>query len=512
MSSTKKQRGSPKYLGALDQGTTSTRFIVFDSHGNMIGSAQKEHTQIMPRQGAVEHDPMEIWVKTQEVMNEALIQAKLKGSDLAGIGITNQRETTIVWNKRTGKPYGNAIVWMDMRAQPLCDQLAPKADAIREKTGLPVSPYFSGTKIRWILDHVPGARADAEKGDAIAGTVDSWLMWNLSGGTCHATDVTNASRYLLMNLKTLQWDPELCEWLGIPIKMLPRVASSSEVYFSAEAPGCIKGCKIAGVLGDQQSALVGQGAFQRGMAKNTYGTGLFMLMNTGETPVVSKSGLVTTVAYQMGPGRPAVYALEGSVAIGGALVQWLRDNLGIISSSSEVDKLARGVDDNGGVYIVPAFSGLYAPYWRKDARGVIAGLTRFADKRHFARAALESTAYQTHDVFDAMIKDSGVALKELRVDGGMVVNELLMQFQADILDVQVARPKVTETTALGAAYAAGLAVGVWASLDEVAAEWPGVECVFKPHMEVEKRSKLLASWKKAIEKSLGWEETPTAGL
>jgi len=492
-------------LGAVDQGTTSTRFIVFDEAGNTVSVAQKEHSQIMPRQGAVEHDPMEIWNKTKEVITEALEKKNLKAADLAGIGITNQRETTVIWNKKTGKPYGNAIVWMDMRAQPLCDELASKAQIIREKTGLPTSPYFSGTKIRWVLDNFPGVREDAEKGEAIAGTIDSWLLWNLSGGTYHATDVTNASRYLLLNLKTLKWDPELCEWLGVPMKMLPEVVSSSEVYFKASQPACIAGCLIAGVLGDQQSALVGQGAFRVGMAKNTYGTGLFMLMNTGLKPVVSTSGLVTTVAYQMGRDKPATFALEGSIAIGGALIQWLRDNLGIISSSAEVEKLARSVEDNGGVYMVPAFSGLYAPYWRKDARGIIAGLTRFADKRHFARAALEATAFQTHGVFEAMLKDSGVQLTELRVDGGMVANELLMQFQADVLEAKVARPKVTETTALGAAYAAGLAVGVWKSLEDIEHSWPGVDKVFHPHMDGAHRESLLSSWKKAIEKSLGWE-------
>lgn len=501
----KRPQQSTPLIGALDQGTTSTRFIVFDSNGNIIASAQKEHRQLMPFAGAVEHDPEEIWTNAQLVMDQALESKNLKGSDLAGIGITNQRETTIVWNKDSGKPYGNAIVWMDMRAQPLCDSLIEKASLIREKTGLPISPYFSGTKINWILQNIPGCRADAEKGDAIAGTIDSWLLWKMSGGKFHATDVSNASRYMLLDLNVLKWDQGLCDLLKIPICMLPTIKSSSEVYFSAVVPASISGCKISGVLGDQQAALVGQGAFKAGMAKNTYGTGLFMLMNTGTKPVHSRFGLVTTVAYQMGPNQPVFYALEGSVAIGGALVQWLRDNLEIISSSAEVESLAASVENNGGVYIVPAFSGLYAPYWRKDARGIIAGLTRFANKRHIARAALEATAFQTHDVFEAMHSDSGVALTELRVDGGMVVNELLMQFQADILNTQVSRPRVTETTALGAAYAAGLAVGVWSCLEDIVKNWPGIDKQFQPKMSIERRTKELTSWKKAIDKSLGWE-------
>lgn len=502
--SAKRQAKSHALLGALDQGTTSTRFIVFDALGNLVSMAQEEHTQIMPHQGAVEHDPLEIWQKTQAVITRALEQRQLSGSDLEAIGITNQRETTIVWDRVTGRPYCNAIVWMDMRSQGICDSLKDVEDVFRTKTGLPISPYFSGTKIRWILDKYPLCREAANRGDAIAGTIDSWLLWNLSGGDVFACDVTNASRYLLMNLQTCEWDEELCRLLDVPRAMLPRIVSSSQVYCTAKKPSIVSGCKIAGVLGDQQAALVGHAAFQTGMAKNTYGTGLFMLMNTGEKPVMSGHGLLTTVAYQMGPSAPVTYALEGSVAIGGALIQWLRDNLGIISKASDAEALARSVNDNGGVYIVPAFSGLYAPYWRKDARGLIGGLTRFADKRHIARAALEATALQTRDVFEAMRLDSGVNLTELRVDGGMVANELLMQIQADILAADVVKSKVLETSALGAAYAAGLACGVWQSLDDVAASWPGTEKVFHRVIGESERQEHLARWKQAIEKSFGW--------
>lgn len=503
-------RPTRTYVGAIDEGTTSTRFIVFDERGEVVGMAQKEITQHMPFQGAVEHDPEEIWSKTCEVAEEALARAGIKGSDLRAVGITNQRETTVVWNRRTGKPYCRAVVWMDMRAEPICEAIAAKEprgkDCFREATGLPLSPYFSGTKIRWILDNVPGVREDALKGDAIAGTIDSWLLWKLSGGTAHLTDVTNASRYLLMDLKKLQWDAALCAKVGVPQQMLPTIVSSSQVYFKAASPACLAGVPVSGVLGDQQAALVGQKAFRPGMAKNTYGTGLFMLLNTGETPVASTHGLVTTVAYKLGPTAPATYALEGSVAIGGALVQWLRDNLGIISTSAECEVLARQVPDNGGVHIVPAFSGLYAPYWRPDARGVVCGLTRFADKRHFARAALEATAFQTLDVFEAMRKDAGgLGVAALAVDGGMTKSSLLLEFQAGVLNCPVVVPRVTETTALGAAYAAGLAVGVgvYASIADVERSWPGVEREFAPHMSESERDKRVKAWREAVAKTVG---------
>ncbi|KAH9249629.1 glycerol kinase [Batrachochytrium salamandrivorans] len=495
-------------LGALDQGTTSTRFIVFDQLGNTVASAQKEHTQIMPQAGWVEHDPMEIWTRVQEVMKLCMSQLPDPKSELACIGITNQRETTICWNKHTGKPYGNAIVWMDTRTQPLCDELSsnPLNQAmVKHKTGLPISMYFSGTKIRWMLDNLPECRRDSELGLAVAGTIDSWLMFQMSGeeNRCHCTDVSNASRYMLMDLATLGWDQQLCDLVGVPMAMLPTIQSSSQVYFEAKYPQCVRGVKVSGVLGDQQSALVGQCGFHPGMAKNTYGTGLFMLLNTGEE-LVRSDKLITTVAYQFGPKAKPVYALEGSVAIGGALVQWLRDNLGVISNTSEVEILAKQVDDTAGVCIVPAFSGLFAPHWRSDARGTITGLTRFADRRHICRAALEATALQTRDVFEAMSSTSGegVALTELRVDGGMVCNNLLMQIQADLLDCQVTRPVVTETTALGAVYAAGLAVGVWKDVEEIEGDWPGTECQFNPGMSQAKRLATFARWNKAVAKSM----------
>ena len=437
-----------KYVGALDQGTTSTRFMVFDHSGKVVALDQKEHEQIFPKPGWVEHDPLEIWTRCQEVITGALDKAKIKASDLAAVGITNQRETTVVWDRQTGKPVYNAIVWQDTRTKQIINEFARDGgqDRLRPKVGLPLATYFSGPKIKWILDNVDGARAKAEAGDLIFGNIDTWCIWNLTGGVnggVHVTDVTNASRTMLMNLKTLDWDPEIVSLMGIPRSMLPQIKASSEVY--GKGVGALAGIPIAGDLGDQQAALFGQTCFSAGEAKNTYGTGCFMLMNTGTKVVPSKSGLLTTLGYKIGD-QPAVYALEGSIAITGALVQWLRDNLGMITSSAEVEALARTVEDNGGVYFVPAFSGLFAPYWKSEARGVIAGLTRYVNKGHIARAVLEATAWQTREVVDAMNADSGVALTALKVDGGMVFNELLMQFQSDVLNVPVIRPKVAETT------------------------------------------------------------------
>ena len=491
-----------RYIGAIDQGTTSTRFIVFDRDGRQIAVAQREHRQIYPSPGRVEHDALEIWRNTQGVIAEAIAGAGLKPSDLAAIGVTNQRETTVLWDRRSGAPLANAIVWQDTRVDTMVAEFARTGgqDRFRAKTGLPLASYFSGLKLRWLLENVPGARAKAEAGDALFGTIDSWLLWNLTGE--HLTDVTNASRTQLMDLAALDWDDGMLAEFGIPRAVLPRIVSSSEVY--GEARGELGGVKVAGVLGDQQAALVGQTCFQPGEAKNTYGTGCFLLMNTGETPVQSTAGLVTTVAYRFGQAKPC-YALEGSIAISGALVQWLRDNLGLIKSSNEIEELARSVEDNGDVYIVPAFSGLYAPYWQMSARGVVAGLTRFANKGHLARAALEATAYQTKEVLDAMTQDSGIAIAELRADGGMVGNDLLMQFQADLLDVPVVRPNVAETTALGAAYAAGLAVGVWPSLDALAGNWQ-IDRRWHPAMAADRRVRLFASWKKAVRRSFDWIE------
>ncbi|HVJ53386.1 MAG TPA: glycerol kinase GlpK [Aliidongia sp.] len=490
------------YVGAIDQGTTSTRFIVFDRQGKQISVAQREHRQIYPQPGWVEHDPMEIWGNTEGVIAEALARAGLERSQLVAVGLTNQRETTVLWDRRNGRPLANALVWQDTRVEPMVAALAREGgqDRFRARTGLPLASYFSGLKLRWLLDNVPDARAMAEAGDALFGTIDSWLLWRLTGR--HVTDVTNASRTQLMNLATLDWDESLLAEFGVPRAVLPEIVSSSEVY--GEADGMLAGVKLAGILGDQQAALVGQACFQPGEAKNTYGTGCFLLMNTGEKPVASTAGLVTTVAYRFGK-EPACYALEGSIAITGALVQWLRDNLGLIRSSGEIETLARSVEDNGDVYIVPAFSGLYAPYWRADARGVIAGLTRFATKAHLARACLEATAYQTKEVIDAMTEDSGIAIEELRSDGGMVVNELLMQFQADILDVPVVRPVVAETTALGAAYAAGLATGYWASREDLVRNWQR-DRVWRPDMSAERRAALFAAWKKAVTCSFDWKE------
>ena len=496
-----------KYVGAIDQGTTSSRFIVFDQQGSIIAVAQKEHAQIYPQPGWVEHSPVEIARNTDEVIAAALHKAKLTARDLVAVGITNQRETTVVWD-RSGTPVHNALVWQDTRVDPLVAFYAGQGgkDRFRAATGLPLASYFSGLKLKWVLDNVPGVRARAEAGELMFGTIDSWVLWNLTGGAkggLHLTDVTNASRTQLMRLDSLAWDDELLSTFSIPRSVLPRIASSSEVYGEV-ATGPLRGVPIAGILGDQHAALVGQTCFRPGEAKNTYGTGCFLLMNTGTTPVSSAAGLVTTVAYKLGK-QPAHYALEGSIAIAGALVQWLRDNLGMIAKSSDVEELAASVTDNGDVYIVPAFSGLYAPYWKDSARGVIAGLTRYATRAHIARASLEATAYQTRDVLTAMEQDSRIRLSELRVDGGMVANELLMQFQADILDVAVVRPKVTETTALGAAYAAGLATGYWRNTDELTKNW-GIEKRWTPSMSKEQRGRLYTSWQKAVTRSFGWIE------
>jgi glycerol kinase len=490
------------YIGAIDQGTTSTRFIVFDRSGRLVSTAQQEHEQIYPHPGWVEHDPEEIWRRTQAVIAEALSQRGLHASDLAGIGIANQRETTIVWDPKTGAPVMNAIVWQDARVAADAKEFANTGglDRFRAHTGLPLSTYFSGLKIRWILEHLPGVRARAEAGDVLFGTVDTFLAWRLTGGV-HVTDVTNASRTQLMNLATLDWDREILAAFEIPEAMLPRIASSSEIHGVTQLPE-LGGVPLAGILGDQQAALMGQACFRPGEAKNTYGTGCFLLMNTGEQAVPSRYGLLTTVACKLG-GAPAQYALEGSVAIAGALVQWLRDNLGLIQTSAEVEPLARTVKDNGGVYFVPAFSGLYAPYWKDSARGVVAGLTRYADKGHLARAALEATAYQTREVLEAMEKDSGIRLDVLRVDGGMVGNDLLMQFQADILGRPVVRPVIQETTALGAAYAAGLATGFFGGIEELRANWQQ-DRSWTPRLDAAERERLYALWKKAVTRSFDW--------
>jgi glycerol kinase len=491
-----------KYIGAIDLGTTSNRFILFDHTGRIVSLAQKEHRQIFPQPGWVEHDPLEIRNNTLDVIREVLSKPGVSGPDIAAIGVTNQRETTVVWEKSTGTPVYNAIVWQDTRTDLICQELAKHGgqDRLRGKTGLPLATYFSGPKIKWILDHVPEARKKSENGELLFGNIDTWFIWNLTG--VHITDVTNASRTLLMNLNSLDWDDEILALLDIPRAMLPKVCSSSEVY--GEAQGVLQGVPVGGDLGDQQAALFGQTCFNPGEAKNTYGTGCFMLLNMGELPVPSNSGLLTTVGYQIGQQK-AVYALEGSIAIAGALVQWLRDNLGLVSKSAEVEALARTVEDNGGIYFVPAFSGLFAPYWRSDARGVIVGLTRYINKGHLARAVLEATAYQTREVLDAMEKDSGVRLKALKVDGGMVFNELLMQFQADLLDVPVIRPRVAETTALGAAYAAGLAVGFWKNLDELRLNWDK-DKEWNPRMEKAQREGLYAGWKKAVSRTFDWVE------
>jgi glycerol kinase len=493
----------PDYIGAIDQGTTSTRFIVFDRSGRIVATSQKEHEQIYPQPGWVEHDPNEIWRRTQEVIADAMAMRGLRPQDLAAIGITNQRETTVVWNRHTGVPVTNALVWQDMRVG---DEVAAMSrnggpDRFRAQTGLPISTYFSSLKIAWILDRVPGAREQAEAGDLLFGNIDTFLVWHLTG--LHVTDCTNASRTQLMNLCTLDWDPDLLSAFNIPRQMLPEIRSSSEVYGEATLEA-VAGAPIAGILGDQQAALVGQTCFNAGEAKNTYGTGCFLLMNTGTEMVQSRFGLLTTVAFQL-QGQPARYALEGSVAITGALVQWIRDNFGLIEKSPDIETLARTVEDNGGVYFVPAFSGLYAPYWKHDARGVIAGLTRYSNKGHLARAVLEATAFQTREVVEAMEKDAGVPVNVLRTDGGMVENELLMQFQSDILDRTVVRPAVKETTALGAAYAAGLAVGFYESVEDLCGRW-SVERTWKPNMDAARRERLYAFWKKAVTRSFDWVE------
>jgi glycerol kinase len=495
------------YVAAIDQGTTSSRCIIFDRQGRVVCFDQKEHEQIYPQPGWVEHDPNEIWARTQEVIGGALRKGGIATSEIAAIGITNQRETAVVWDRHTGRPYHNAIVWQDTRTDAICQQLGATEGQYRFRaiTGLPLATYFSGPKIRWLLDHVDGLRAAAEQGDAIFGTIDSFITWWLTGGPnggVHVTDVTNASRTLLMNLKTLDWDASILETMQIPRAMLPTIRSSSEVY--GKAIGALGGIPVAGILGDQQAALVGQTCYAPGEAKNTYGTGCFMLMNTGERIVPSASGLLTTLGYKFGD-RPAMYALEGSIAIAGALVQWLRDNLGLIQTSSDIEQLALSVHDNGGIYFVPAFSGLYAPYWRSDARGVIVGMTRYVNRGHIARAALEATAYQTREVLDAMELDSGVTLTALKVDGGMVHNTTLMQFQSDILGVPVVRPTVAETTALGAAYAAGMAVGVWSSFEELRRNW-GIDATWSPQMDNETRARLYTGWKKAVTRTFGWVE------
>jgi glycerol kinase len=496
------------YLGAIDQGTTSTRFIIFERSGRIVASEQREHEQIYPRPGWVEHDAEEIWRRTQEVIAAALEQRALKPSDLAAVGITNQRETTVLWDRKTGQPVHNAIVWQDTR---VADDVAAFArqggqDRFRPQTGLPLTTYFSALKIRWLLENVPTVRERANAGDLLFGTMDTYLLWQLTGGPkqgIHATDVTNASRTQLMNLETLEWDDGILAAFGIPRALLPQIRSSSEIYDTA-TQSALRGAPIAGILGDQQAALVGQTCFRPGEAKNTYGTGCFLLMNVGEKPVASKHGLLTTVAYRFGE-KPACYALEGSIAITGALVQWLRDNLGLIEKSSDIEALAISVTDNGGVYFVPAFSGLYAPYWKDNARGVITGLTRFANKGHLARAVLEATAFQTREVVEAMEKDSGIALNSLRTDGGMVGNNLLMQMQSNILDRPVIRPTIRETTALGAAYAAGLAVGFYQSEDELRANW-AVDHTWMPNLDAQRRDEMFRLWKKAVTRSFDWTE------
>jgi glycerol kinase len=499
-----------KYVAAIDQGTTSTRFMIFDHAGRVISTVQKEHEQIYPKPGWVEHNPTEIWYRTQEVVTEAMNAKGLRPADLAGIGITNQRETTIVWDRKTGKPVYNAVVWQCTRTADYVAQYSKNGgqDRFRAKTGLPLATYFSGLKIRWILQNVPGVMEKAKRGDVLFGNIDTALIWNLTGGPnggVHVTDVSNASRTQLMNLKTLDWDQEILDEFEIPKAMLPRICSSSETYGHAKLDA-IAGVPVAGDLGDQQAALFGQTCFKPGQAKNTYGTGCFLLLNTGTKVVPSNYGLLTTLAYKLGTA-PAIYALEGSVAITGALVQWIRDNLGLISKSSEIEALAKTVDDNGGVYFVPAFSGLFAPYWKTTARGVIAGLTRYVNKGHIARAVLEATAFQTREVVDAMKKDSGIDLDVLRTDGGMVENDLLMQFQSDILNKPVVRPVIKETTALGAAYAAGLAVGFYENVDDLCANW-AVDKTWKPAMDAVKRESMCKLWKKAVTRTFDWVEEP----
>jgi len=496
------------YVLAIDQGTTSSRAIIFNHAGTIVETGQLEHEQIFPRAGWVEHDAEEIWTNTREVVGVVLARANLTYADIAAVGITNQRETTVVWDKTTGKPVYNAIVWQDTRTQKIAEELGALgggADRYKERVGLPLATYFSGPKIKWILDNVDGARAKAEAGDLLFGNTDSWVLWNMTGGVdggVHVTDPTNASRTMLMNLDSLSWNEEIAAEMTVPMSMLPEIRSSSEVYGTGRTGGMVPGVPIAGILGDQQAATFGQACFEVGNAKNTYGTGNFMLLNTGTEPIPSKNGLLTTVAYKIGD-QPTVYALEGSIAVSGSLVQWLRDNLGMISSAPEIEQLAATVEDNGGAYFVPAFSGLFAPYWRADARGALVGLTRYVNKGHIARAVLEATAFQTREVLDAMNADSGVDLTELKVDGGMVGNETLMQFQADILGVPVIRPKVAETTALGAAYAAGIAVGFWSGEQDVIDNW-AEDKRWTPSMDDAERDRQYRLWKKAVTKTFDW--------
>ncbi len=504
-----------RYIAAIDQGTTSSRCMVFDHDGAVVAVAQKEHAQHFPQPGWVEHDAAEIWRNVQEVVTGALEKAAVTASDLAAIGITNQRETTIVWDRATGEPVAPAIVWQDTRTDAIVKRLEKAAgvDWFRDRTGLTLATYFSGPKLLWLLESTPGLRERAERGELAFGTMDSWLIWNLTGGAGahgragrHLTDVTNASRTLLMGLRELAWDDELLERLGVPRAMLPEIVSSSEVYGTVTglAGGALDGVPVAGALGDQHAALFGQSAFDEGDLKSTYGTGAFLLLNTGEAPVRSQHGLLSTVAFKLGDA-PARYALEGSIAVSGSLVQWFRDQLGAIDSASEIEALAASVDDNGGCYFVPAFSGLFAPHWRSDARGVIAGLTGYVTKAHLARAILEASAWQTRELVDAMVADTGIELHELRVDGGMTANSLLLQLLADALDVEVVRPRVVETTCLGAAYAAGLAVGFWPDVDALRANWQ-VEATWKPAVAPERRESEYGQWKKAVERTLGWVE------
>jgi glycerol kinase len=498
---------SDTYIFAIDQGTTSTRAIIFDHSGSIVSTGQLEHEQIFPRAGWVEHDPMEIWGNTRQVIGQALSKANLTRHDIEAVGITNQRETAVVWDRTTGLPVYNAIVWQDTRTQAIVDRLAADGggDRFKKVVGLPLATYFSGTKIAWILENVDGAREKAEAGDLMFGTTDTWVLWNLTGGLeggVHLTDVTNASRTLFMNLETLEWDDEILGIFGVPRSMMPQIRSSSEVYGTVNEHSLLREVPIAGILGDQQAATFGQAAFDQGEAKNTYGTGNFLIFNTGTEIIHSENGLLTTLGYKLGDADPH-YALEGSIAVTGSLIQWLRDNLGLIGSASEIEALARTVDDNGGAYFVPAFSGLFAPYWRSDARGALVGLTRFVNKGHIARAALEAIAFQTREVIDAVNADSGVPLTELKVDGGATGNNLLLQFQADILGVPVVRPVVAETTALGAAYAAGLAVGFWSGLGELRANWQE-DARWEPDMEEAERARLLRNWKKAVTKTLDW--------
>jgi glycerol kinase len=492
-------------VGALDSGTSSTRFMLFDEQGAVLAVDQREHRQIFPRSGWVEHDPLEIWERAREVIGAAMAKAEIDAPDIAAIGITNQRETAVVWDKRTGEPVYNAIVWQDTRTAAFCEALEAdgRADLFYARTGLRLATYFSGPKIRWILDNVEGARARAEVGDLLFGTIDAWLVWNLTGE--HATDVTNASRTLLMDLETLEWDDELLQIMGVPRAMLPRICPSSDAtaYGETSFAGPFRGeVPVTGVLGDQQAATVGQTCFARGEAKNTYGTGCFMLLNTGNEIVHSQNGLLTTVCYQFAGERP-VYALEGSIAMAGATIQWLRDNLQIIRHANETEALAQTVEDTGGCYFVPAFSGLFAPYWRSDARGVLVGLTRYVERAHIVRAALESICYQTQEVLEAMNSDSGVALRLLKVDGGVTANNFLMQRQADILGVEVVRPQVAETTALGAAYAAGLAVDIWPDRESLRANWQA-DRTWQPQIDDAARAAGLAGWKKAVTRTFDW--------